>query len=146
MEYREGRVGRFFVVKFSDGDDPLAAIREIAVEKNIRTAWFFLLGGLRQAGMVTGPEEPVIPPVAAWEEISNDAREILGIGTVLWNSEAPVIHLHAAAGRRDKVHIGCIRRDARVFLVVECLLIEIEGIDMCRELDELSGLQLASFK
>ncbi len=145
MEYREGRIGRFFVIHFGDGDDPLEGIKKVVVEKDIRVAWFFLLGGLRGAGVVTGPEKPAIPPTPVWKEFRSDAREIVGLGSVLWNDKEPMIHLHSAMGRGDEVTVGCIRRDARAFLIIEALIMEIEGLDARRKPDEKSGMFLAAF-
>jgi predicted DNA-binding protein with PD1-like motif len=47
-----------------------------------------------------------------------------------------------AAGRGDKVHVGCLRRDAETFLVLEAIVLEITGIAARRELDPASGLAL----
>lgn len=145
MDYKQGRVGRFFVINFADGDDLLDGIKRVALDEEIRYGWFVLLGGLRQAGIVTGPKEPVIPPIPVWKEISDDAREIMGIGTVMSNGEEPTIHLHTAVGKADEVNVGCIRRDAHAYLIVECLLIELDGVNIRRRLDPESGLCLASF-
>lgn len=145
MEYREGRTGRVFTIRFSDGDDPLEGIKRVATEKEIRVAWFFLLGGLRQAGVVTGPEKPAIPPTPMWKEFTGDAKEIVGLGSILWNDREPLIHVHTAIGRGDETVVGCIRRDARTFLVIEALIMEIEGLDARRKFDEKSGMFLASF-
>ncbi|MEW6326317.1 MAG: DUF296 domain-containing protein [Thermodesulfobacteriota bacterium] len=145
MEYKEGRTGRVFTIRFSDGDDPLEGIKKVAIEKEIRVAWFFLLGGLRQAGVVTGPEKPAIPPTPVWKEFTGDAKEIVGLGSILWNDREPLIHLHTAMGRGDETVVGCIRRDARTFLVIEALIMEIEGLDARRKFDEKSGMFSASF-
>lgn len=145
MVYREGKVGRFFILHFEDGDDPLKEIKKIAVDRDIRVAWFFLLGGLRQAGAVTGPEKPIVPPTPMWKEFTDDAREIVGLGSVLWNDTEPLIHLHGAIGRGDEVTVGCIRRDTRTYLVIEALIMEIAGVEARRRLDEKSGMFMASF-
>lgn len=145
MEYRKGRIGRLFVVRFDDGEDPLEGIKKVAVEEDIKVAWFFLLGGLREAAVVTGPEKPAIPPAAMWKEFAGDAREIVGLGSVLWNDQEPMIHLHGAMGRGDEITVGCVRRNARTFLVIEALVVEVEGVNAKRRLDDRSGLFLAAF-
>lgn len=145
MEYREGRIGRLFSIVFRDGEDPLEGIKAVAMEKEVRVGWFFLIGGLREGSVVTGPEEPVIPPQPVWKEFRNDAREILATGTIVWNDHEPMLHLHAAMARGDDTNVGCLRRDARAFLIMEALVIEVDGLDLRRRLDERSGLFLASF-
>ena len=40
--------------------------------------------------------------------------------------------------------VGCIRGKASVYLIVEAVLIEFNGLDARRELDERTGLYLLS--
>jgi len=139
MHYCQGSYGRVFLLRFDDKDDLLEELRSLAVKEDIRAGVITLLGGMRSAGIVTGPQEAVIPPVPVWTEF-HDGREIIGIGSLFWKDDAPVIHLHGAVGRGDEAHVGCVRRNADVYLVVEAVIAEITGTDARKVLDERTGL------
>lgn len=139
MQYAQGTIGRVFLLKFEDKDDLLGEMKKLAVVEHIRAATIMLLGGMRSAGIVSGPREPVIPPDPLWVNF-NDGREIVGFGTLFRHGEEPVIHLHGAIGRGDETFVGCVRKDSTVFLVVEAMITEITGIDAKKEPDSASGL------
>ena len=139
MKYSQGSFGRVFVLKFEDKDDLLEEMKKLAAKEKIRAGTIMLLGGLRSAGIVSGPKEAVIPPDPLWVHI-NDGREVLGIGTLFWKGDEPVIHLHGAIGREKETYTGCIRKDSSVFLVVEAVMTEIVGIDAHKVLNEKAGL------
>jgi predicted DNA-binding protein with PD1-like motif len=141
MNYSQGSLGRVFLLKFEDKDDLLAGLKQVASRENVRIGTILLLGGMRSAGVVTGPKESVIPPEPVWMSF-NDSREVIGLGTLFWKEDEPVIHLHGAIGRGREATVGCIRRDSSVYLVVEAVIVEITGINARKVLDEKSGLAL----
>jgi predicted DNA-binding protein with PD1-like motif len=114
-------------------------MKRLARRENVRVATITLLGGMRSAGVVSGPKEPVIPPEPMWLNF-NDGREVLGFGTLFWKDSDPVVHLHGAIGRGEEAHVGCLRKDSSVYLVVEAVIAEITGIDAQRQLNEKTGL------
>ncbi|OGQ96357.1 MAG: DNA-binding protein [Deltaproteobacteria bacterium RIFOXYD12_FULL_57_12] len=144
MEYRAGEVGRVFAVRFDEGDDFLGGLYELVRRENIRHAWFHVLGGLRQAGVVTGPEKPVMPPVPVWREMDG-AREVLGTGSVFWDGDEPRVHLHAALGEHGDTVTACVRKGTKVYLVLEVYLIEIVGLAAGRPWYETGGFYRLSF-
>jgi predicted DNA-binding protein with PD1-like motif len=139
MKYKQGSFGRVFVLKFEDKDDILEEMKKVATKEKITVGTIMLLGGMRSAGIVSGPKEAVIPPDPLWVNFS-DGREVLGIGTLFWKGEEPVIHLHGAIGREKETFMGCIRKDSMVFLVIEAVITEILGIDAHKALNEKTGL------
>ena len=139
MKYKQGSFGRVFVLKFEDKDDILEEMKKVATKERIMAGTIMLLGGMRSAGIVSGPKEVVIPPDPLWVSFS-DGREVLGIGTLFWKGEEPVIHLHGAIGREKEAFVGCIRKDSTVFLVIEALITEILGIDAHKALNDKTGL------
>jgi len=141
MQYRQGSYGRVLLLKFEDGDDLLEEIRRCARETGIRVATITLLGGMRSAGIVTGPRESVVPPEPMWAKLDS-GQEIVGIGSLFWHNDEPVVHLHGALGRGSEARVGCVRRDSTVYLVVEAVIAEINGIDARRTKDERTGLTL----
>jgi predicted DNA-binding protein with PD1-like motif len=141
MKYQVGKTGRVVVARFEDGEDALENITGIAKRENIRSAVFYLIGGIRQGRVVVGPEKEELPPKPVWKEIE-ESHEVLGIGTIFWQDDEPKIHFHGAFGKKDMVKVGCLRETSKTFLVLEAVIIEIEGIDARREFDQASGLTL----
>jgi len=142
MQYSEGRIGRVFVVRFDEGEDLLEGLRRFLAERKVRTGYLMVLGALHEGRMVTGPEEDVIPPVPHWETASG-GWEMLGVATVYPDDRGePALHLHATAGRGQETLTGCLREVARVYLVVEAIVVELEGISFRRRHDPFTGLNL----
>lgn len=141
MRYQFGSIGRVFVVRFDDGDDVLAGLRELVVRESVCAASFNLVGAIRRGSMVTGPEHDEIPPVPVWRHLE-ECHEVVGFGTVFLQGTEPKIHCHGAMGKGDSVRVGCLRECAETFLVIEAVVMELSGITATRELDHRSGLAL----
>jgi predicted DNA-binding protein with PD1-like motif len=141
MKYQVGRSGRVIVSRFEDGEDALENIIDIVKKENIRSAVFYLIGGIRQGRVVVGPEKEELPPKPVWREIK-ESHEVLGIGTIFWQECEPKIHFHGAFGKKDMVKVGCLRETSETFLIIEAVIIEIDGIDARRAFDQASGLTL----
>jgi uncharacterized protein len=141
MKYQVGSTGRVVVARFEDREDILANVIEIARKENIKSAVFHLIGGIRQGSVVVGPEEETMPPKPVWKDIK-ESHEVIGNGTIFWKENEPKIHFHGAFGKKDMVKVGCLRGASETFLVLEVVIIEIQGIDVKRELDPVSGLTL----
>lgn len=141
MKYQTGRVGRTFVVRFEDKDKFLESVVELARKEKIRSAVFFAVGGITEAKIVVGPEKEELPPNPVWRELA-ESHEAVGIGTIFWQGDEPKIHFHGAFGKKDSVKVGCLREAADTFIVLEAVILEIEGIDAVRALDLLSNMVL----
>lgn len=144
MEYQAGSAGRVFYARLDHGEDMHQCIREIVSRENIRCSWFQVFGGMKRAGVVTGPKAPVMPPEPIWKTVDN-AREVVGFGSVLWDGDVPLIHLHAAMGHHGDTLTGCVRKDTEVYLVLELMLMEIVGIDVTRPWSEKRGFNRPVF-
>ncbi|MCI5221919.1 MAG: DNA-binding protein [Candidatus Electrothrix sp. AR4] len=147
MDYRTGTVGRVLTIRFDHEEDFLEGLKEIVLKEKIRNGWFQLIGALDRAGVVTGPKEPVVPPDAIWEDI-DEVREIVGSGSVYMDDNAggtPKIHLHGAMGHDGETITACIRRNSRVYLLLEVVLFELCGIDAVRPWDEAVGINKVVF-
>ncbi len=141
MKYQIGNTGRIVVAKFDDHDDVLSNLNEIAQKENIRNAVFWLVGGMREGKMVVGPETDELPPKPVWKELG-ESHELLGVGTIFWFENEPKIHLHGAFGKKDMVKVGCLRENAETFLVLEAIIIEMDGINAIREIDPAIGMPI----
>jgi hypothetical protein len=144
MEYTSGRIGRVFTVRFDHGEDIIEGINAVCLKENVRSGWFFLFGAVARGGIVLGPEEENIPPTPVRVEFEGP-YEILGTGSIASDEGEVSIHLHSSLGSRDGVITGCIREKGEVFVVVECLILELEGILMERKLNPTCGLKLLDF-
>lgn len=141
MKYQIGKTGRVVMARFEDREELLENINTIARKEEIKSAVFCLLGGIRQGRVVVGPEKDELPPTPVWRDLK-ESHEVLGIGTIFWDESGPKIHFHGAFGKKDMVKVGCLREIAETFLVLEAVIIEIEGINAQRKLDPASGLTL----
>ncbi|MBI5142672.1 MAG: DUF296 domain-containing protein [Nitrospirae bacterium] len=141
MKYQTGSIGRVVVAKFEDNDDILAGLADIALKEGIRAASFHLVGGMREGGIVVGPETDTIPPTPVWRTLGQ-AHEVVGFGTIFMQGETPKVHFHGAFGKHDMVKMGCLREKSSTFLVLEAVIIEITGVSVTRELDPVSNMIL----
>ena len=143
MDYQTGKIGRVIVARGFDGEDVYEEIESIAAREGVRSAAVILIGGLRSARVVVGPKSPTGPIEPQYTEF-DDAREIAGVGTIFrdCDDDTPKLHLHAAIGRGDEVLAGCPRGGAKIFCVLEVVIIEIEGIDATRAMDGELALKL----
>lgn len=141
MKYSKGSVGRIFLLKFEDDDIVIKELDEFARREKLKCATLIFLGALKKGHIVTGPKKPVIPPEPNWRKFK-DGWEVMGIGTIFTNKAGPQIHIHTSMGKKDKVITGCVRRDSKVFLVLEAVVFEIKGAKATKELDTETGLNL----
>jgi predicted DNA-binding protein with PD1-like motif len=141
MRYQVGQIGRVVIMRLEDGDDVISCISTMAKKEGIKAAVIYLLGGLKSARIVVGPEKEGLPPVPVWREIK-ESHEIIGIGSIFYQGEEPKVHLHAAFGKGDVTKVGCVRERSETFLIIEAVIIELNGLDATRELDPETGLSL----
>ncbi len=141
MKYQVGHIGRVVISRFEDKEDVLGNLITIAKKEDIRAAAFYLVGGMRDARIVVGPEKEEMPPIPVWKELG-ESHEIVGFGTIFYQGDEPKIHFHGAFGKRDSVKVGCVRERSETFLVLEAVILEIAGVTASREFDPASGMTL----
>ncbi len=90
---------------------------------------------------MVGPEKDEIPPSPVWRHLG-ESHEVVGFGTIFCEGDEPRVHFHGAFGKKDMVKIGCLRENSETFLVLEAVIIEIEGVTARRELDPVSNMVL----
>jgi predicted DNA-binding protein with PD1-like motif len=144
MKYSTARLGRVLVVRLEDGDVVHECIEEAARAEGIARAAVILVGGAAGGSrVVVGPEDGAARPVVAMERVLHDVHEMAGAGTVFPDeSGRPVLHLHAAFGRDDRVTVGCIRNGVGTWVVGEALVIELTDNEATRRVEPSSGFEL----
>ena len=144
MQYREGRLGRIFILRLEEGERLNDSIEKFAREQKISHGLAFYLGGSGDGSrVVVGPEagrQDIIPLL----HTLRGHQEVLALGTLIPNeADEPVLHMHAAAGREGRATVGCTRAGVDVWLVGEVVLLEILGAEAARrQKDEATGFQL----
>jgi hypothetical protein len=137
-------MGRIFVARVDHGEDLIAGMRDILLKEGISHAVMLFLGAIREGSIVTGPEEPVIPPSPHFVQFGG-GWEVLGIATVYPGEDGPAIHLHGSVGRGDQALTGCLRGRAETYLVMEVVILELTGLTVRRNRDGSTGLVLPDF-
>jgi len=141
MKYQVGKIGRVIAAKFEDKEDVLGNLCSIAKKEDVRAAAFYLLGGMREGKIVVGPEKDELPPAPIWRALG-ESHEVVGFGTIFYQNNEPKVHCHAAFGKKDTVKVGCLRENSQTYLVLEAVIIELDGIDAVREFDPVTGLNI----
>ncbi|MDO8724770.1 MAG: DUF296 domain-containing protein [Candidatus Methanoperedens sp.] len=144
MDYRKGSIERIFIARIDHGEDLLKELNGLAAREDIKSAFFIILGAAGKAQLVTGPEEKSVPPVTVWSTF-DDVREIVGAGNIFLENGAPKIHLHAVAGSNRGLTMGCIRKEAEAFMVLEVFIIETD-IKAERVVNEKMGFSPITFQ
>jgi predicted DNA-binding protein with PD1-like motif len=142
MDYTRGTLGRIFLCKFQDDDIIIQELNSLARKEKIKTAVVHFIGALKEGHLVTGPKKPVIPPEPNWRTF-RDGWEVMGIGTIFTSKrKGPQVHIHATMGQKDKMMTGCVRKDSKVFLVLEAVVFELKNIKATKDIDKKTGLNL----
>ncbi|PKL59978.1 MAG: DNA-binding protein [Methanomicrobiales archaeon HGW-Methanomicrobiales-4] len=141
MQFASGSPGRIFYIRFDHDEDLLSGIQSFAAEHQIRSGIIHLIGAISEGSLVTGPKETILPPDQEWQNLSG-AHELLGTGMIRSGPEGPKVHLHAAAGRGSSTLTGCFRKDTRIYIVIEAVIIEFSGFSVREFWDEKAALYL----
>jgi predicted DNA-binding protein with PD1-like motif len=145
MEYAVGKAGRVIAVRLFEGEDLYESIEQLAREENIKSAAVLITGGFRKANVVVGPKQETPKIVGDFRDFAGPG-EVLGVGTIYCDDQRPKLHIHTAIGKGSDTIVGCPRGGAKIFLVLEVTIIEIEGILADRSYDEKTGLNLLRFR
>ena len=144
MRYSEAKPGRVFILRLEDGEILHEVIEEFALDHNITAAALIIVGGADQGSkLVVGPEDGEARPVIPLEHVLDNVHEIAGTGTLFPDEEGnPILHMHAACGRKDATVTGCVRTGVKIWQVAEVILIELVDTKAVRKLDPETGFKL----
>lgn len=143
MHYKAGSIGRVILARFDHGEEIVPALGALCAKEKVASGWFFLFGAVTEGELVAGPRTADLPPDPVWKAFPMP-HEIVGMGSIASRGREPSLHLHSSLGRGTEVLTGCIRKEGKVFLVVEAMLMELLGARATRARDERSGLELLS--
>ncbi len=141
MQYKQGSIGRVFLVKFEHGDDLLEKLKDLASKEGISLATVTFLGALSAGDIAAGPRELSLPAVPTGVSFS-DGREVLGFGIITAEEGRAQAHIHATFGKGEKALTGCMRKNCGVFVTVEAVIAEILGVKTSRRRDNETGCDL----
>lgn len=144
MKYSSAGLGRVLVIRLEDGDVVHRSIEEVAQREGVLRAAVLLLGGADVGSrVVVGPRDGRAATIQPMQRILGGVHEVAGVGTLFPDAHGlPVLHLHAAFGRDDRVVAGCIRRGVKTWVVGEVIVIELTDSDATRRLDSDTGFEL----
>lgn len=121
--------GREFVVSMEHGEDFFEALEKFCAEKAVRSGILNFIGGFRRARLVGTCEAMANPEAPLWDEVEFETLEVLGAGTLAWDTEhdrlAP--HIHVTVGLKGDSADGRTShlQGAQVQFVTEMLVTEI---------------------
>ena len=144
MKYSESRLGRIFIVRLEDGEILHKIIEKFAEDKNIKSAFVAMLGGVDKGStLVVGPKKGRSKPIKPVERILDEVHEASAVGTIFPDEKNnPVLHMHAACGRGGKTITGCVRSGVNIWHVGEVVIFELTGTESCRKKDPSTGFEL----
>lgn len=141
MHYQIGRQGRIFLCRLEDGEDLLKTLIDLSKKEDISSAFFLVLGAMRNGSIVCGPEKDEIPPKPVYETLK-ESHEVTGSGTIFLKNNEPMVHFHGAFGKGKSSKVGCLRNYGKTFLLLEVIIVEIDGVHAERQFDPKSGMYL----
>ena len=143
MRYTSGSIGKVVVLRFEENDPIYQGIEEVAEQEQIQSGMVWIIGGVKNCGIVVGPRNTAEMPPDPLIVRARDAHEIVGIGTLFRDSQnSAKLHLHAALGKGTQPVVGCPRVSLNCWLVTEVVIMELRGIDAFRYKDRESGFEL----
>ncbi|MFC1809530.1 PPC domain-containing DNA-binding protein [Candidatus Omnitrophota bacterium] len=145
MEYSEGKLGRIFYLRFDNEEAIYDALSDFIKEKSIKAGIIHFIGALKNTECVSGPKKTEVPPEPHWHSLP-EAHEVMGVATIAWTNTGPKIHVHTAFGKGKEAFVGCIRGQSDVFLVIEAIVFEIDGVTALRREDKKLGINKLMFE
>ena len=146
MQYDIGTPGKIVVARLEEGDAIYQSIEDICTNEAIESAVFWIIGGVKNVEVVTGPEDHTARPLNAIVAKLEGVQEILGAGTVFRNVDnKPTVHMHASFGHDSHTVTGCPRVNLDCWLINELVIQEIIGVD-AKRLKNSTGYELLTLK
>jgi predicted DNA-binding protein with PD1-like motif len=143
LDYTEANIGRIFVLRLHQNEILHGNIEEFAVQKNIKNALCFFLGGAEnKSKVVVGPKDGNTMPPEPMITLLQGVHEGCGVGTIFTDELGnPKLHMHASFGRNDNAVTGCIRMGVTVWQIGEVVILELTGGSALRVKNKATGFE-----
>ncbi len=144
----EGEQGRTIIARLKPGQDVVACITQILIDKKINGGYMpVFMGGFKRVkldSMKASSDENAPTDITAE---FNEPLEYFGQGTIAEDAGKPSIHIHLSAARTGNKSITGHLVSGEIVNVVEIVIIEVVGITMTRKKDkEVNNLSLLNFE
>ena len=135
----ETKITRVIVVKLEPGDDLLTSLSKIAKTYRIKSGFINCIGALKQ--FTLGYYDLDLNEYIM-ETFSENVELVSCIGSLAYEDEEPIIHIHISVGRRDySVLGGHLGKPSIVSITGEVSIFEIDK-KLNREINPKFGLAL----
>lgn len=144
MRSAELSVGRVFVLRLETGEIIHEVIEKFARENGITYATVSIVGGVDKGSkMVAGPTLPIERKILPIVHEINAESEVTGFGTIFPDEEGnPIMHMHGSVGREGNSSTGCFRAGMIAWLVLEVVILELNGKGPIRKKDASIGYKV----
>jgi predicted DNA-binding protein with PD1-like motif len=135
----EGKANRIFFSRLFEGEDLAEAIKKRVEESGIKAGFFLLIGSLEDAvlGYYKSGRYTAIRLEGPLEIAS-----CMGNMAVDENGEL-IVHAHiVVSNEKGEAFGGHLMKDSHVGATAELVIVEAEGVNLQRALDEKTGLKL----
>jgi uncharacterized protein len=143
LNYTEANLNRIFILRLHNDEILHEVIEKFAVEKQIKGALCFFLGGAEdKSKVVVGPKDGKAMPPEPMITLLKGVHEGLGVGTIFTDEEGkPKLHMHASFGRNNNTVTGCVRMGVEVWQIGEVVILELAGGTAKREKNKETGFE-----
>lgn len=141
MEYAEAKTGRTIFARFSEGEDVLETITQVAKNARVSAGFFMLIGTLKTAKLGFFKE-------GTYETIEmNQPLEIVScLGNISIKEGNVLAHAHMTVSNKSgQVFGGHVMPGCAIGVTGELAIVEAKGVKLHRRFDPETGLSLLSF-
>ncbi len=137
--FREAGAGRRLVGRLETDSDLVEGITALAADHGVRAAWVSCVGAVQHASFAFYDQEALrYVPLE-----SSEHHEIAGFqGNISMREGAPFLHAHATFADSRGATVGGHLRPGCVVWVAELLIQELAGVELVREHDARTNLDL----
>lgn len=148
MDYTEAKLARIFILRLHHNERLHEVIEKFAVEKKVKSALCFFLGGAREnSKVVVGPKEDNAMPPEPMVTLLRGVHEAAGVGTIFTDeAEAPKLHMHTSFGRNDNSVTGCVRLGVDVWQIGEVVILELADSSAVRARNKETGFEFLEIR
>lgn len=131
--FSTNKYGRCFFISLDKGEYVLESLREIIKKNDIRNA--IIISGMGTLDscvthLVTTTRYPAVDQFVRWEDKPLELSSIQGI------IADGVPHFHTVIADVEKAYAGHLEDGCRVLYLFEAVILEVEGIELTRRLDQ----------